>query len=280
MSLLSTLAKVAVGVAVAKGVGGMAKGGTTRSSRGAGTGSIFGGANSSGGGSLGDLLAGAAGGAGGLGGLLKGVTGGSSGGLGGLTDLLTGGSSSSAGGLGGLGKILSGAGGSTGGLGGLLEGLSQASSPSQAKVAPPTGGSLGDLLNQSLDNFGEPAVAPQPAQEESAKVLLSAMLQAAKSDGRIDAEEKKNLLGKLGDISASENEFISEQLAKPVDAAALAASTPRGMESQVYMMSLLAIDLDSKEEANYLHQLAQGLNIEPNEANSIHEKMGEPKLYS
>jgi len=42
MSLLSTLAKVAVGVAVAKGVSSMAAGAGQKSAGGAGTGSIFG----------------------------------------------------------------------------------------------------------------------------------------------------------------------------------------------------------------------------------------------
>lgn len=235
MSLLSTLAKVAVGVAVAKGVSSMAAGASQKSAGGAGTGSVFG-------------------------------------------DLLSPGSSRQAG---GLGQVLSGRGDTQGGLGGLLESLSQASRPGDdAPVAAPSGGSLGDMLNQSLDHFGEPVTAPEPEQEATAKILLRAMLQAAKSDGRIDAEEKKELLDKLGDISKDDMAFVNEQLSAPVDVAALASDVPRGAESQVYMMSLLAIDLDKKAEAQYLHDLAQALNIEPRVANAIHVRMGEPKIYN
>jgi len=193
----------------------------------------------------------------------------------GLEDLFKG-----TGGAGGLGSVLSGRSGSGGGLGGMLEGLSNASRPGGGVVERPRGGSLGDLLNQSLDGFGEPDTAPTMDQEESAKILLRAMLQAAKSDGRIDPEEKKNLLGQIGNISRDEMAFIDEVLARPVDVAALADDVPAAMASQVYSMSLLAIDLDSKKEASYLHELAQALKIGPNDANAIHDQMGEPKLYN
>ncbi len=283
MSLLSTLAKVAVGVAVAKGVSGMAAGKqrntTTRSrpSGGAGTGSIFGdrlspGAAPQSGGGLGDLLKG--GGAGGLGDLLQG---------GGLGDLLKGGGLGDLlknTGAGGLGEILSGRTGSGGGMGGMLDGLSKASRPGGGTVARPDSGSFGDLLNQSLDRFGEPDTPPTPEHEDTAKILLRAMLQAAKSDGRIDADEKKNLLGQMGDVSKEDNAFINEVLDGPVDAQALARQVPARMATQVYSMSLLAIDLDSKKEANYLHELAQALNIEPRDVNAIHGQMGEPNLYN
>jgi len=258
MSLLSTLAKVAVGVAVAKGVSSMSanKSSSRTPSRKSGTGSVFGSSTSSGG-SLTDILTGGAGG--------------------GLADLLAGGTKNA----GGLGTILSGKGTSGGGLGGLLEGLSQASRPgAKIPVQRPSSGSLGDLLNQSLDNFGEPETQPSRQQEEAAGVMLRAMLQAAKSDGRIDADEKSNLLEKLGDVSAEEMAFINAELKKPVDVDGLARDVPRGMGAQVYTMSLMAIDLDSQNEAKYLHELAQALGIDAEQSNEIHARMGEPNLYS
>jgi len=241
MSLLSTLAKVAVGIAVAKGVQGMTGKRGAGATRGAGRGSIFG-----------DLMSpgGAAGGA-----------------------------------LGGLGSMLAGRTGSGSGLGGLLESLQGPRAPAAPQgslqgVAAPGSGSLGALLNQSLDRFGEPDTTPTPDQEDAARVMLRAMLQAAKSDGRIDADEKKSLMGQLDDVSADEMAFINEELARPVDVAGLARDVPDGMQAQVYSMSLLAIDVDNKAEANYLNQLARALNIDPQQANDIHDKMGEPRLYS
>lgn len=237
MSLLGTLAKVAVGVAVAKGVATLSQNRKApRPGGSAGTGTSFGDKNSPGAGGLGDLM-----------------------------------------------DMLGGSKGATGGLGSMLEGLSKASRPTAGgaiQTTPPSSGSLGDLLNQSLDNFGEPVSQPEPEHEDAARILLRAMLQAAKSDGRIDATEKEALMGKLGDISQDEMAFINEELAAPIDVQGLARDVPAGMESQVYMMSLVAIDLDQKSEAEYLHNLAQALNIDPRESNAIHEKMGEPKLYS
>lgn len=237
MSLLGTLAKVAVGVAIAKGVTTLSQNRTAQRPGGsAGTGNPFGEKNSPGADGLGDLM-----------------------------------------------DMLGGSKGASGGLGSMLEGLSKASRPSSGGAiasTPPTSGSLGDLLNQSLDNFGEPVSQPEPEHEDAARVLLRAMLQAAKSDGRIDANEKEALMSKLGDISQDEMAFINDELAAPVDIDGLARDVPDGMENQVYMMSLVAIDLDQKAEAEYLHNLAQALSIDPRESNAIHEQMGEPKLYS
>jgi uncharacterized membrane protein YebE (DUF533 family) len=73
---------------------------------------------------------------------------------------------------------------------------------------------------------------------------------------------------------------VNDQLASPVAVAGRANDVPRGLGRQVYMMSLLAIDLDKKAEAQYLHELATALGTEPREANAIHVRIGEPKIYS
>ncbi len=134
------------------------------------------------------------------------------------------------------------------------------------------------MLNAALQ--GQPEPAPTPEQEHQAALLLRAMIQAAKSDGRIDETEKKALTDHLGDLSAEDARAVDAAFKAPVDAGALAADTPRGMENQVYMMSLLGLDLDSEAEAQYLRALADKLGLDPKTANAIHEKMGEPPLYS
>jgi uncharacterized membrane protein YebE (DUF533 family) len=299
---MGTLAKVAVGMAVAKGVKSLAGGGG-RGSSGGGLGDLLGqlgGGSSrsaqSGGGGLGDLLGqlgGASGGGrqaksgGGLGdllGQLGGVAGGSSsqsgGGLGGLLGQLTGGGSSSAGGgtgleniMGGVFKNAQGSGG-VGGLGGMLDSLSG----SGARAGTGAGG-IGDMLNQSFDRFGEPEATPTQEQDETAGVMLKAMLQAAKSDGRIDANEKEALMKNLGDASAEEMAFVNAVMDAPVDAKGLAREVPSGAEAQTYMMSLIACDLDSDAEAQYLNSFAVALGLEERQVNQIHQQMGEPPLY-
>lgn len=340
MSLMGTLAKVAIGIAVAKGVGSMIQKAGAGSSGGAGSGGPFGGPNSPGagggaGGGLGDMLgevlsgrtaprgtttqSPAPGGSvlggsdGGIGGFLEelggkgragaggssgGISGGSSGGVsggGGIDDILGQlGAGAGGGGQGGsLGDLLGGllggqagtaqggAGGQGGGLGdllgGLLGGLAGASAGGSAGGS---GGSFGEVLNQSLGNRGEPDVAPTRAQDAAAALMLRAMIQAAKSDGKIDAEEKKKLLGNLGDISAAEKRFVEAELAAPVDVEGLARQVPRGLEAQVYTMSVMGIDLDNRNEAEYLHRFAGALGLDRNAVNHIHTRLGVPTLYS
>ena len=256
MSLVSTLAKVAVGVAVAKGVSSLAKGGAARQSAGRSGGGIASGSQQAGGtGSIADMLGGMMGGA-----QPAGNAPGGAGGGGNIMDQ--------------LGQMMGGGtGGMPGGLGGLLDALGGGAAGGGAA------GGLGGMLNASLQHK-EPPAAPTRTQEDQAALLLRAMIQAAKCDGRIDQAEKQALTKHLGDISREEARVLEEAFAAPVDIDALVEATPRGMEAQVYMMSLLGLDLDSQAEAQYLHGLAQKLGIDPKTANTIHQKMGEPALYS
>ena len=305
MSLMGTLAKVAIGVVLAKGVQAVTQraktsntGGGNARKGGAGTGGLFGGAHSpaqdnpgrSSRESMGSVLGGSAGGTsqGGLGGMLEQLGGGgrttgaaSGGGLGDLLGGLTGGRSGSSrtGAGGGLGDLLGGllGGGAAGGLGGLLGGLTGGG---QTPAAPANNRSFGDVLNSSFTNQGEPDVEPTADQNAVAALMLSAMIQAAKSDGEIQDAEKEKLLGNLGDVSDAEMAFVQAEMAKKVDIPALVRNVPAGLESQVYTMSVMAIDLDSQAEAQYLHDLATALEIDKDGVNDIHAKLGVAALYA
>lgn len=289
MSLMKTLAKVAVGVAVAKGASAMMKNGQRGST------SQAGGL----GGLLGGLTGGSAGGAGGLGGMLGGLTGGSAAGAGGLQDMLGGllgggaaGGSTGSGGLGGLLESLGGAqggAGSQGGLGGLLGGLAGAAGAggllgglggAVAKAPAQNDQSFGAVLNSQFDQTPEAPIEPSQDQEAAAALMLSAMIQAAKSDGTFDDAEKEKLLGQLGDVDAEEAAFVQAQLSAPIDIDGLVANTPDGMGQQVYAMSVVAIDLDTQDEAQYLHKLASAFGLQPAQVNDIHAQLGVASLYT
>ena len=294
MSLMKSLARVAAGVLVAKGMSAVIKNASaSRSGQTAGQAS---GTQSrrSGGGLLDQILQGTQGSSqgpssgGGLGDILGQVLGGSTAAGGAGTGRRYGGPNST-GATGGLGGILDQLGGSTrggqsgGGLGDLLGGL----------LGGPAGGALasrgsqqsndasfGELLNDSLINKGEPEVAPTPEQNAMAGLMLRAMIQAAKADGKIDETEKEHLMSELGELDDEERQFIREQMAAPIDAAALAREVPKGMEPQVYLMSVMAIDFDSQDEAQYLHKLAQAMGLSPQVINQIHQQVGVQNLYS
>ncbi len=137
--------------------------------------------------------------------------------------------------------------------------------------------SVGDLLSNLLSGK---SVEATPTQEEKAEILLKAILNAAKADGVIDEKEKAKIEQHIGEVSQEELAIVKEALNSPLDIEGFINEVPKGMEQQVYLMSLMAIDLDTQEEAQYLDRLAKGLNISPEMANAIHERVGAPKLYS
>lgn len=242
-----------------------------------------------GGGSLGDLLGSVLGGAqggssgGGLGDLLGSVLGGgkSSGGAGGLGDLLGsvlgGGSSRSTpsneimpeGSSGGLGDLLGM--GKSGGLGGLLGGaLAKYGQVNNPNVPTP----------RADDHSMLPAGYDPREASAQAELMIKAMINAAKSDGSFDKSEQEKILSKLGDVTQDEIDFIRREFAAPLDVQGFARSVPRGMEHQVYAISLSAINLDENAEAQYLGELAQALRIGANEANQIHAQLGAPTIFA
>ncbi len=299
MSLMKSLARVAAGVMLAKGIGAMMKNAQNRQGQADGRQVSSGGRSS--GGLLDDLLGSNTGGggnrntgSGGLGDLLGQVLGGrtgsgsayggpnspqrgqAQGGLGGILDQL--GAGAAAGGLGGvLGGIL-GSGNGSGNGGG------QAQSPqgtlAQKGSQPANDASFGELFNDAIGKGDEPEVAPTPEQNALAGLMLKAMIQAAKADGEIDDNEKAKLMSEFGELDDDERAFIREQMAAPVDAAALAREVPQGYGPQVYLMSLMAIEFDNRKEAEYLHALAQGLGLDKAAVNAIHEKVGVINLYA
>ena len=55
---------------------------------------------------------------------------------------------------------------------------------------------------------------------------------------------------------------------------ALVKQVPKGLENQIYAVSVIGIDLDNQKEAEYLAALGSALGIGPPEANAIHAKLG------
>lgn len=260
MSLAGTLGKIALGAIAARGVGRMmgGNGGGGSDMLGSLLGSVLGG--------------GQQGGSNPLSGLLGGGGGQQSNALSGLLGSVLGGGQQSGGGLGAVLGALAGGGQQSGGLGGLLDSLGGAQGQQ--------GSGLGGILNQVLAGQQNASVQATPSQEEEAAIMLRAMISACKADGQIDAEEQTKLTEHLGDdVTEEEANLVRQELTSPLDIDGLINDIPSGMEQQAYLMSLLAIKLDSQEEALYLDKLAKGLNISPEQSNAIHAQLGVPALY-
>lgn len=207
-----------------------------------------------------------------LGSLVK-ELGGSSGKGGGLGDLvggLLGGGAKGAPAGGGLGDL----------VGGLLGG-------GQGGSGSPLGGVLGSLLGAGAAGGGLGLAAgemPPPVDADEAdagaRLLIEAMCLAAKSDGRVDETEREAIVGKLGDLEEDEAAFLRQKLSGRADLDEFVTRVPSEMASQVYAFSLMAVKLDSREEAEYFARLAQGLGLSGEEANEIHQGLGQPEIFA
>ncbi len=224
------------------------------------------------GGGMGDLL----------GSLLGGGKGGTSGGgLGDLIGSMLGGGSASAGQGGNMGDL----------LGSLLGG------GAQGKDALGGESGLGGLLGSALSKYAQQQNPdmPNPAldatehlpeglelaqAEEQAKLVIRAMINAAKADGQIDREEQERILEKLGDLSEAEKAFLREEFNAPLDVEGFIRSIPKEMQPQIYAVSLAAIDLDTNHEARYLAALAEGFGFSPQFANELHARLGAPQIFN
>ncbi|MEM6889685.1 MAG: DUF533 domain-containing protein [Pseudomonadota bacterium] len=124
--------------------------------------------------------------------------------------------------------------------------------------------------------FGETPVGD--AMEQQAKLMIRAMIQAAKADGEIDVEEQAAIIDRLGDISEEEREFVKNELRAPSDLTGLVQETGNVGREQVYSTSLAAIRIDNEAEAAYMRNLAKGLGLSDQQRDAIHTRMGVPLL--
>jgi hypothetical protein len=110
--------------------------------------------------------------------------------------------------------------------------------------------------------------------EDHAKLMIRAMIMAAKSDGTIDAEERANLMAHLTDASPAEIAFVEAEMLAPVDIPSLVAQTDSTMRAQVYGAAAMAVKVDSAAESTFLDQLATALGLDAAQRTSVHAATG------
>ncbi|MCG6929686.1 MAG: tellurite resistance TerB family protein [Desulfofustis sp.] len=149
---------------------------------------------------------------------------------------------------------------------------------------------LASLAFSSLQKAGQPmAQAPrallEPQNEEErqtlendAEVIVKAMINAAKADGRIDQREVEKIIGKLqeGGLTAEEKEFFLTETKKAGNLKDIAASVGDDIElaAEVYAASLLAIEVDTEAERAYLKKLAGELGLNSRITDHIERTLG------
>jgi uncharacterized membrane protein YebE (DUF533 family) len=147
------------------------------------------------------------------------------------------------------------------GLGGLLGAMTGG--------AKATGQGIDDMLAAMA---GKGPVTD--AMEQNAKLMLRAMIQAAKADGEIDAGERAMLMEHLSDAAPEERAFVQAELDAPVDPVALARDTSEALKGQVYAAALTAVRVDSAAEVAFLNNLAAALGLDDATRRTIERKDG------
>ncbi len=114
--------------------------------------------------------------------------------------------------------------------------------------------------------------------EDDAQVIVKAMINAAKADGKIDKSEIDKIIGKLDDdgLDQKEKDFFIAEANKPMDMHAVvssAANKPE-MAAQIYAASMLAIEVDTAAEQRYMRNLASGLGLDAQVVAYIDRTMG------
>lgn len=122
---------------------------------------------------------------------------------------------------------------------------------------------------------------PPPAQadalsDESAEILVRVMCNSAKADGHVDAEEADKIMDGLGgDVTDGERAFLQAELASPLrPAAQLAGEVPDDLKAEAYAVSVLTVDVDTVEEADYLRDFSAALGLSDADRAEIHTELG------
>ena len=178
------------------------------------------------------------------------------------------------GGLGALAGALLGGGGKS--MGGALGGGVMALLGAMAYQALKSGGSRQPEVPVGLI---EPRTAAEREElERGSEIVLKAMINAAKADGQIDQGEMQRIVGKLEEtgMGPEAQRYVLTEMKNPMNTASLiaAAKGRPTLAAQVYAASLLAIEVDTPAEKQYLDQLAAGLGLGAEVAGRIKTMVG------
>lgn len=202
--------------------------------------------------------------------------------------------------MGGSGSLLDRAGSALGGkdnlaatgIGALLGALSGKKSTTLNGLGGGVMGLLGMMAYKALKDAGQSsagiAAAPQMPQRAAApqaqnpasdaEILLTAMLDAAKADGQVDADELNRIVGRIKATGVGQEglDFVIRKLQAPMETERIVAAA-RGrpeLAAQIYSASLMAIDVDTDAERAYLARLAKALGLSEGVVRSIEQIAG------
>jgi uncharacterized membrane protein YebE (DUF533 family) len=164
------------------------------------------------------------------------------------------------------------------GLAGKAEqGSTAASSGMQEMMAMLTGAAAGGAsqsaaMIDSLTGTG----AATAAVEDNARLMIRAMIMAAKADGVIDANERARIESQLTESTAEERAFVRAEMEKPMDVLALARDVEGATRAQVYSAAASMCRGDSPAEVQFLAALGGALQLDLATRTMLHASLGLP----
>ena len=121
-----------------------------------------------------------------------------------------------------------------------------------------------------------PLPASEPAGNPESVLLIRAMIAAANADGVIDASERSNILKRLQTVELSKEEhgFIIQELLSPADLETIVAgvNSPE-LARQVYTVSMMAMEVDTDKERQYMDTLASRLGLDQSTVEQIQRNL-------
>jgi uncharacterized membrane protein YebE (DUF533 family) len=107
---------------------------------------------------------------------------------------------------------------------------------------------------------------PVSQTEDDALLFLRTMVAAAAADGHIDQGERSRIIKGLTEagIDPDATRWLDTEMASPADVEEIAAAVNDPEKAaQVYSAARIAIDPDTIQEREFLHQLAEALDLDP-----------------
>ncbi|MFK5986554.1 MAG: DUF533 domain-containing protein [Pseudomonadota bacterium] len=154
-----------------------------------------------------------------------------------------------------------------------------AAPPSTLSAAPPSAPPVAPPSTSTIAPPPMPATSTATATEQSATeqalLLIDAMLAAANADGEIDSSEELKIMQQLKDIGSDQEgfDYMETRLNNPPSMQQICERVnDLEMAEKVYMVSLIAIVVDTEEEAEYLKDLAANLKLDSQTINRINQQ--------
>jgi hypothetical protein len=129
------------------------------------------------------------------------------------------------------------------------------------------------------------AVSTEGSQEHAggrAMLLIDAMIEAAKADGRVDPEERAKIIRRLEEqgLESDARTFVEARMALPpapervIERLHREHQGDRLLAAEVYVASMLAIEVDTPAERAYVRDLKERLQLDDGLIGRLHDELG------